>query len=128
MNNVDFENLLPTASGTEPEPDWFTFEPPDEPAMAENQNWLEDAPPLSVFTSTCPKIRSLVNDLFDEVSATLPIHNEHRIKEAIKTIVLNLWRARLMDMPVRYSGKRAITPAIADMASCISNTAGWCRS
>ena len=46
MNNVDFENLLPTASGTEPEPDWLTFEPPDEPAIAENQNWFEDALPL----------------------------------------------------------------------------------
>ena len=47
-----------------------------------------------------------MNELFDEVSAILPIQNEHRIKEAIKTIALNLWRARWMDMPVRFSRKK----------------------
>jgi len=107
MQNVDFENFLPISSGIEPEPDWAFFEEPDFQEMPEDENWLEDALPLTVFTSDCPKIRALVNDLFDEVSATLPNRNEHRIKESIKTIVLNLWRARLMDMPVRYSRKKA---------------------
>jgi hypothetical protein len=107
MNNVDFENLLPTASGTKPETDWSAFEPPDFPEMPEDENWLEDAPPLTVFTSSCPKIRSLVNDLFDEATAVVVANNGHRIKETIKTVVLNLWRARRMDMPVRYSRKKS---------------------
>jgi hypothetical protein len=107
MKNADLENFLPTASGIEPEPNWTFFEAPDFPEMPEDENWLEDALPLAVFTSVCPKIRALVNDLFYEVSSTLPVQNEHRIKESIKTVVLNLWRARLMDMPVRYSRKKA---------------------
>jgi hypothetical protein len=107
MNNVDLESCLPTASGTEPDAEWLNLQPPDKPKLAEDQSWLEDALPLAVFTSTCPKIRTLVKDLFDEVSASLSSHNEHRIKEAIKTIVLNLWRAKWMDMPVRYSRKKS---------------------
>ena len=107
MKKFDLDNFLPISSGIEPEPDWAFFEEPGIQEMPEDENWLEDALPLTVFTSDCPKIRALVNDLFDEVSATLPNRNEHRIKESIKTIVLNLWRARLMDMPVRYSRKKA---------------------
>ena len=108
MSNVDFENLLPTESGTESEPDWFAFEVSNESVIPQDENWLEDALPLTVFTSTCPKIRALVNDLFDEVAPAVVAHHGHRIKEAIKTVVLNLWRARLMDMPVRFSRKISI--------------------
>lgn len=107
MNKVDFENLSPTASGTEPELDWYDFEPPDYPDLSKDENWLEDALPMTIFAATCPKIRALVNDLFDAVSPAAVAQNGHRSKETIKTVVLNLWRARRMDMPLRYSRKKA---------------------
>lgn len=107
MRIFNFERSVPTASETKSGDQLLGLKKLTESKLYDDANWLEDALPLSVFTSTCPKIRSLVSELFDEVSATLPIQNEHRIKDAIKTIVLNLWRARWMDMPVRYSRKKS---------------------
>ncbi len=66
-------------------------------------NWLEDAIPLDVYASASPKLKALADKIFDEVSKSIKIINRSRTKEALKTIIANLWQGKQMDASIRYS-------------------------
>jgi len=88
------------------------FLPPDNYVMTWNKysgcfvserNWLENSIDLNVYASSSLRIGALVNKVFDEVSNKIKISNRPRTKEAIKTIIVNLWIGKQMDAPIRYS-------------------------
>ena len=75
----------------------------DQTEIPGSGNWFEDAAVFDVYTAHSNGFRRLVNYVFDKLSGTVKITNKDRSKKAIKTILLNLWRARWLGMPVRYS-------------------------
>ena len=66
-------------------------------------NWLKDAIPLDVYASTSPRLKALADKIFDEVSKSIKISNMARTKEALKTIIANLWLGKQIDAPINYS-------------------------
>ena len=88
------------------------FLPPDNYVMTwdrysgcviSEKNWLENSIELNVYASSSLRIGALVNRVFDEVSKKIKVSNKSRTKEAIKTILINLWIGKQMDAPIRYS-------------------------
>jgi len=66
-------------------------------------NWLENAINLDVYASSSPKLKALVDKIFDEVSKKIKVIKKSRIKDALRTIIANLWQGKQMDAPIRYS-------------------------
>jgi hypothetical protein len=78
-------------------------EVPDDTKDLRKDNWLEVALPFDVFLANSYRFRKLVNYLFRELSEIVKISRKHRARDALKTILINLWLGRLIDKPVRYS-------------------------
>ena len=76
--------------------------------MVSNQtNWFEHALDLEIYHSKSIGLRRLVNTIFKEIADTIKISNKKRSKDALKTVLINLWHGRLLDMPVKYSRDRS---------------------
>jgi len=60
---------------------------------------------MDVYNSTSNSLKNLVNALFDEIvdKTGLKIKSLKRGKQALKAVLINLWLANLLGMPVRYS-------------------------
>ena len=71
------------------------------------ENWLEDAVPLNVYGSKSKRLRGLVNRVYEEVATVIKVSNMSKTKDAIKTVLINLWFAKFMGKPVRYSRDRS---------------------
>ena len=71
------------------------------------ENWLEDAVPLNVYGSKSKRLRGLVNRVYEEVATVIKVSNASKTKDAIKTELINLWFAKFMGKPVRYSRDRS---------------------
>jgi len=70
--------------------------------------FLIDAIPLDTdLVSDYPQIVKLVDHLFDEVSDVAKITNEYRSKEALKLILINLYKGYRRGRAVRYSRDKA---------------------
>jgi hypothetical protein len=67
------------------------------------RNWLENSIELTVYSSDSLRLGTLINKIFDEVSKKIKISNKTRTKEAINTILINLWIGKQMDIPINYS-------------------------
>ncbi len=67
------------------------------------KNWLEHAIPLDVYASASPKLKALVDKIFSQVSKSIKISNRSHTKEALKTIIANLWIGKQIDTPIHYS-------------------------
>ena len=74
--------------------------------MPTQKNWFEHALDLEIYHSNSKRLRRLVNTIFKEVSEIIKISNKNRSKEALKLVLINLYHARLLDMPVKYSRDR----------------------
>ena len=48
-----------------------------------------------------------MNTIFKEIAKKIKISNKKRSKDALKTVLINLWHGRLLDMPVKYSRDRS---------------------
>lgn len=88
------------------------FFPPDNYIMswdrdsgyfAPKKNWLENSIELTVYASASLRLGLLANKVFNEVSKKIKISNKTRTKEAIKTILINLWIGKQMEVPIHYS-------------------------
>ncbi len=66
-------------------------------------DWLKEALFLNVYWSDSPEFREIVDRTFSEVSGLVKISSKTRSKDALKTVLLNLWVSYLMGAPVRYS-------------------------
>ena len=71
------------------------------------ENWLEDAVPLNVYGSKSKRLQGLVNRVYDEVATVIKVSTKSKTKDAIKTVLINLWFAKFMGKPVRYSRDRS---------------------
>ncbi len=89
-----------------------TYLPPDNYVMRWDKHsgrftsevdWLENAINLDVYGSVSPQVKALVDKIFDEVSKKIKVIKKSRIKDALKTIIANLWQGKQMDAPIRYS-------------------------
>ena len=89
-----------------------TYLPPDNYVMifdkhsgrfTSEANWLENAINLDVYGSVSPQLKALADKIFDEVSKKIKVIKKSRIKDALKTIIANLWQGKQMDAPIRYS-------------------------
>ena len=60
---------------------------------------------MDVYNSTSNSIRNLVHALLDEIvdKTGLKVKSLKRVKQALKTVLINLWLSNLLGMPVRYS-------------------------
>jgi len=67
------------------------------------KDWLKDAVPMDAAQSSCQRLRSLVDALFEEITPLIKVSSKSRQKEALKTTLMNLIRAHQLDRPVRYS-------------------------
>jgi len=68
--------------------------------------WLEDALVLEPANSNSPHLRDMVNHIFSELVKEIPVSKPDRTKQALKTILINLWGAYNQDMPKRYSRRK----------------------
>ncbi len=67
-------------------------------------NWLEDALDLDVYVgSTLPLVNEFTDYLFNDISKRAKINNKPRSKETLKLILLNLWVAHQLGIPIKYS-------------------------
>jgi len=73
----------------------------------QDTDWLEDATPLDAYRSKSRRLRRLVNWLFALIAPLIRVSSKYRQKEALKTILINLFVARRLDKPVRYSRDRS---------------------
>jgi len=72
--------------------------------MKKNTNWLEDAKDLDVYVGTTnQKFNDLTDELFRDLSKQHKIKKKGRTREALKLILLNLWKAQQEDKPLKYS-------------------------
>jgi len=71
-----------------------------------DRDWLEDAISLNAYRSKSRRLKSLVNNLFDEIAPLIKVSSRSRQKDALKTILINLSVAHNLDKPVRYSRDR----------------------
>ncbi|MBA7493215.1 hypothetical protein ES702_03771 [subsurface metagenome] len=69
-------------------------------------DWLKEALFLNVYWSDSPEFRDIVDRVFDEVSGLTKITSQKRSRDALKTVLLNLWVSDLMGAPVRYSRRK----------------------
>ena len=69
-------------------------------------DWLKDALFLNAYWSDSPEFRGIVDKVFDEVSGLIKISSPKRSRDALKTVLLNLWVSYLMGAPVRYSRRK----------------------
>ena len=69
----------------------------------QNHNWLNDAIPLDVYQSSSTRFKNLVNQLFEEITPLITVSSKPRQKDALKTVLTNLYHAHRNDKPVRYS-------------------------
>lgn len=67
------------------------------------KNWIENALSINVYASKSKRLRGLVDRIYDEVAMAIKVSNMSKIKDAIKTVLINLWFARFMGKPVKYS-------------------------
>ena len=66
--------------------------------------FLVDAVPLDTdLVSDYPELVKLGDHLFQEISETIKITNKYRSKEALKLILINLYKGLVRDLAVRYS-------------------------
>ena len=73
------------------------------PATDNFDDWLEDAVPLGVYRSKSTRLRRLVDAMFPEIAGLVKVSSQSRQKDALKTILLNLYHARECERPIRYS-------------------------
>ena len=73
----------------------------------QDRDWLEDAIPLDTYRSKSRRLRRLVNHLFAIIATLIRVSSKYRQKEALKSILINLFVARRLDKPVRYSRDRS---------------------
>jgi len=69
-------------------------------------DWLKEALFLNVYWSDSPEFRDIVDKVFEEVSGLIKISSKKRSRDALKTVLLNLWVSNLMGAPVRYSRRK----------------------
>ncbi|MCD6185307.1 MAG: hypothetical protein J7K84_05885 [Deltaproteobacteria bacterium] len=69
------------------------------------REWLLNALAMDAYNSSSNSLKSLVNFLFGEMVAKigLKVKSPNRGKQALKTVLINLWLSNLLGMPVRYS-------------------------
>lgn len=72
--------------------------------MKKSNNWLEDAKDLDVYVGTTnQQINDLTDDLFSDLSKQHKIKKKGRAREALKLVLLNLWKAQQEEKPLKYS-------------------------
>ena len=69
-------------------------------------DWLKEALFLNVYWSDSPEFRGIVDKVFGEVSGKKKISRSKRSRDALKTVVVNLWGSDLMGGTVRYSRRK----------------------
>ena len=69
-------------------------------------DWLKEALFLNVYWSDSSEFRDIVDKVFGEVSRLIKISSPKRSRDALKTVLLNLWLSDLMGAPVRYSRRK----------------------
>ena len=94
-DDIDRGYLYPFETGIMPET-------PVVDIPADDKNWLEDALPMNVYNSKSYRLRRMVDYIFRKLVKKLSVSNKHRAKLALKTILINLWLAYNLNMPVRY--------------------------
>ena len=75
--------------------------------VSDHINWFEHALNLEIYHSKSIGLRRLVNTIFKEIAKTIKISDKKHSKDALKTGLINLWHARLLDMPIKYSRDRS---------------------
>ena len=76
-------------------------------SVCDQNEWLEYGMPFNVFTSKSFRLRRIVDAIYSEVVTQIKVSNKARTKAVIKTVLINLWLARFMGKPVRYSRDRS---------------------
>ncbi|MFA5903594.1 MAG: hypothetical protein WC836_06625 [Desulfobacula sp.] len=74
--------------------------------ITDSSVWLTDALPLEVYSSKSKRVRALVDDIYAEICLKIEVSSPARTKEAIKTVLINLWIGASFNRPVRYSRDR----------------------
>ena len=71
-------------------------------AIKNNNDW-DNTISLTAYNFKSLKLRGLVNQLLEEITPLIKVSSKHRQKEALKTILINLFQAHILDKMVRYS-------------------------
>jgi len=75
-------------------------------AVSGSSAWLTDAMPLKVYRSKDKRLRLLVNIIYSEIIQHIEVQTPAKTKEAIKTVLINLWMGAVFNRPIRYSRNR----------------------
>jgi len=66
--------------------------------------WLYYALDFDIYNSKSPHLRKLVNRIYEEIKPYKNLRTSpSRKKQALKTVLINLWKANDLGLPVRYS-------------------------
>ena len=103
LNDLEKTEIMLSDKIFLPPDNYIMFWDRDSGYVVSEKNWLENSIELNVYASSSLRIGALVNRVFDEVSEKIKVSNKSRTKEAIKTILINLWIGKQMDEPIRYS-------------------------
>ena len=76
-------------------------------AIYNQENWLEDALYLDVYLSKSARLRRLVDKIYKKVATVISIQSRKRTRDALKTVLINLWYGWFLGMAVRYSRDRS---------------------
>lgn len=68
--------------------------------------WLIDAMPLKIYRSKDKRVRQLVNEIYSEIIQHTDVQTPAKTKEAVKTVLINLWMGAFFNRPTRYSRNR----------------------
>jgi len=79
------------------------IEPYPEEEIHPTKEWLEDAIPLDVYGSNSYTLNRVASFILHDIKNLIKVSSKPRTIEAIKTIVTNLFMAKLESKPVRYS-------------------------
>ncbi|MCM2286536.1 MAG: hypothetical protein NDI81_17255 [Desulfobacula sp.] len=74
--------------------------------IAGSSVWLTDALPLEASASKSKRVRALVDEIYSEICQKIKVSSPARTKEAIKTVLINLWIGAYFSRPIRYSRNR----------------------
>ena len=73
----------------------------------DQENWLEDALHLDVYSSKSIRLCRMLDQIYGEIERVIKISSRKRTRDALKTVLINLWFGWFMGKAVRYSRDRS---------------------
>jgi hypothetical protein len=73
-------------------------------ALHQERDWLDQAFEFDSYNSKSLELRALVNEIYNDIAPHLTVRkHKSRVKQTLKTVLINLWLTGALEKPVYYS-------------------------